>query len=160
MRSPIGPFLAAATPTSVVAGTGLRFVYASTFALQVVLALAVGAVLVSLAPNTSRPHDLLAGVLLAMAALHLPLGLLLAWAVSRSPGKGPALVGAVTAAVVLAVPAWFAVLLTISAQRTPYVAAAWAVLAVGSAVGFMLAPRWVQGALTPVPPTSPDGGNP
>jgi hypothetical protein len=160
MRSPIAPFLAADPPSSVVAGTGLRFAYASTFSFQVVLALAVGAVLVWLAPNTSRPHDLMAGVLLAMAVAHLPLGLLVAWAVSRSPGKGPALVGAVTAAVVLAVPAWFAVLMTISAQRAPYVVAAWAVLALGYALGFVLAPRWVQGAITPVPPTATDGGIP
>jgi hypothetical protein len=160
MRSPIAPFLTADLPTSAAAGTGLRFVYASTFSLQVVLALAVGAVLLWLAPGASRPHDLMAGVLLTMAAVHLPLGLLLAWAASRSPGKGPALVGAVTAAVVLAVPAWFAVLLTISAQRAPYVVAAWAVLALGYAVGFMLAPRWVQAAITPVPPTATDGGSP
>lgn len=158
MRSPLAPFLAAEPPTPMVAGAGLRFVYASTFSLQVVLALAVGALLVWVAPRAARPHDLMAGVLLAMAVLHLPLGLVVAWAAGRAPGKGPALVGALTAAVVLAVPAWFAVLLTISAQRAPYVVAAWAVLALGYAAGLLLSPRWIQGAITPVDPTPPDGG--
>jgi hypothetical protein len=158
MRSPIAPFLAADVPTSAVAGTGLRFAYASAFSLQVVLALAVGALAVWLAPRTASPHDLMAGVLLAMAVLHLPLGLLLSWAVGRSPGKGPALVAALTAAVVLSVPAWFAVLLTVSAQRAPYVVTTWAVLALGYAAGLLLSPRWIQGAITPVEPTEPDGG--
>jgi hypothetical protein len=103
----------------------------------------------SLAPRTAQPHDLMAGVLVAMAAAHLPLGLVLAWAVSRPPGKGSALVGALTAAVVLSVPAWFAVLLSITAQRTPYVLVTWSLLAAGYLGGMLLAPRWVRAATTP-----------
>jgi hypothetical protein len=149
MRTPLSDLLAADPPDPATAGAGIRFVYGITFLVQVALAVAVGAALSSLGPSAARPHDLMAGVLVVMAAAHLPLGLVLARAVSRPPGKGAALVGALTAAVVLSVPAWFAVLLSITAQRTPYVGVAWSLLAAGYLGGMALSPRWVRGATTP-----------
>lgn len=151
MRTPLSELLAAAVPDAATAASGIRFVYGVTFLAQVVLAVIVGATLVWLGPRTARPHDLMAGILPVMAAAHLPLGLVLAWAVGRAPGKGSALVGALTAAVVLSVPAWFAVLLAITAQRTPYVVGAWSLLAAGYAAGMALSPGWVRGATTPPP---------
>jgi len=152
MRTPLAPYLAAEVPDATTAGSGLRFVYAALFVAQVALALLVGIALVALAPSGARPHDLTSAVLLSMAALHLPLGLLLAWAVSRRPGKGSALVGALTAAVVLSVPAWFAVLLAITGQRSAFVAAGWGLVAVGYAGGLALTPRWIRGATRPAEP--------
>ncbi|MDA0700004.1 MAG: hypothetical protein O3A02_02195 [bacterium] len=152
MRTPLAPFLVAELPDAATAGSALRFVYAATFLAQVALAVAVGALLVWIGPSSGRPHDLMSAVLVAMAAVHLPIGLLLAWAVSRRPGKGSALVGALTAAVVLSVPAWFAVLLAITGQRFPYVAAAWALVALGYAGGMVLTPSWVRRATLPADP--------
>jgi hypothetical protein len=151
MRTPLSALLAAEAPDAATAGSGIRFVYAVTFLVQVALAVTVGATLAWLGPRTARPHDLMAGIFLVMAASHLPLGLVVARAVSRAPGKGSALVGALTAAVVLSVPAWFAVLLAITAQRTPYVVGAWSLLAAGFAAGMALSPGWVRGATTPPP---------
>jgi hypothetical protein len=152
MRTPLAPYLAAEVPDAATAGSGLRFVYAALFLAQVALAVVVGGALVALAPSAARPHDLTSSVLLTMAALHLPLGLLLAWAVSRRPGKGSALVGALTAAVVLSVPAWFAVLLAITGQRGGFVAAGWSLVALGYAGGLALTPGWVRGAMRPAEP--------
>ncbi|MFN2322427.1 MAG: hypothetical protein ABR510_05655 [Trueperaceae bacterium] len=158
MRSPLTPFLAAEVPTHGVAGSALRMAYAAVFLAQVALAAVVGAVLFAALPTPPRPNDWVAGVLVAFAALHLPLGAGLAWAASRSAGKGAALAGAITAAVLLSVPAWFLALAMLSAQRTPFLLAGGALLAVGYGVGFAFVPRFVQAATTPV--ERPEGTEP
>lgn len=150
MRSPLSPFLAAEVPTEPVAAAALRFVYAAVFLAQVVLAAAVGTVLFSALATPPRSNDWVAGVLVAFGALHLPLGGGLAWAASRSPGKGSALAGAITAAVLLSAPAWFLALATLSAQRTPFLMAGLALVAVGYGLGFAFLRRFVRAATTPV----------
>ena len=150
MRSPLTPFFATRIPTVGVAGAALRFAYAAVFLAQVALAAVVGAVLFAALPTPPRPNDWVAGVLMAFAALHLPLGGGLAWAASRSPGKGAALAGAITAAVLLSVPAWFLALAVLSAQRLPFLVAGLALVAVGYGIGFAFVPRFVRAATTPV----------
>ena len=152
MRSPRTPFLAADVPTPAVASAALRLVYAVVFLAQVVLAGAVGVALFAALPSPPRPNDWVAGVLIGFAALHLPLGGGLAWASSGSPGKGAALAGAITAAVLLSVPAWFLALATLSAQRPPFLLAGLALVAVGYGIGFAFLPRFVRAATTPVDP--------
>lgn len=155
MRSPLTPFLAAEVPTPAVAGSALRLAYATVFLGQVALAALVAVVLFAALPTPPRPNDWVAGVLVAFAALHLPLGGGLAWAASRSAGKGAALAGAITAAVLLSVPAWFVALAALSAQRTPFLLAGMALVAVGYGIGFAFVPRFVRAATTPVEP--PEG---
>ena len=150
MRSPLTPFLAAGVPTPGVAGAALRFAYAAVFLAQVALAAIVGAVLFAALPTPPRPNDWVAGVMVGFAALHVPLGGGLAWAASRAPGKGAALAGAITAAVLLSVPAWFLALAVLSAQRTPFLFAGLALVAVGYGIGFAFVPRFVRVATTPV----------
>ncbi len=161
MRSPLTPFLAAGVPTPAVAFAALRVVYAVVFLAQVVLAATVSAVLFATLQSPPRPNDWVAGVLVGFAALHLPLGGGLAWAASRSPGKGAALAGAITAAALLSVPAWFLALAALSAQRTPFLLAGLALVAVGYGLGFGLLRRFVRAATTPVAVVgtdpSPDG---
>ena len=164
MRSPLTPFLAADLPAPAVAAAALRFVYAAVFLAQVALAAVVGILLFAALPTPPRPNDWVAGVLVGFAALHLPLGGGLAWAASRSPGKGAALAGAITAAVLLSVPAWFLALATLSAQRTPFLLAGLALVAVGYGLGFAFLRRFVRAATTPVDPPEgteprPDGGS-
>lgn len=158
MRSPLAPFLAAEVPTPEVAAAALRFVYAVVFLAQVALAAVVGAALFAALPNPPRSNDWVAGVLVGFAALHLPLGGGLAWAASRSPGKGAALAGAITAAVLLSVPAWFLALATLSAQRPPFLLAGLALVAVGYGLGFAFLRRFVRAATTPV--EVPEGTEP
>lgn len=134
------------------ASAALRFVYAVVFLLQVALAAVVGALLFAALPSPPRPNDWVAGVLVGFAALHLPLGGGLAWAASRSPGKGAALAGSITAAVLLSVPAWFLALATLSAQRPPFLLAGLALVAFGYGLGFAFLPRFVRAATTPVEP--------
>lgn len=163
MRSPLTPFLAADAPTPAVAASALRFVYAAVFLAQVVLAAVVGAALFAALPSPPRPNDWVAAVLVGFAAVHLPLGGGLAWAASRSPGKGAALAGAITAAVLLSVPAWFLALAVLSAQRPPFLLGGLALVAIGYGVGFAFTPRFVRAAITPVePPASeaPEVGAP
>lgn len=150
MRSPLTPFFAADVPSGPVAGSALRFVYASVFVAQTLLALVIGTALAAALPTPPRPNDGIAAVLLIFGFVHLPLGVALAWAASRAPGKGTALGGAIVAAVVLSVPAWFLALAVLSAQRSPYLFAGAGVLAVGYALGFALVPRFVRAACTPV----------
>ena len=152
MRSPLTPFLAADVPTAATAAAALRFVYAVVFLAQVALAAVVGAALFSALPSPPRANDWVAGVLVGFAALHLPLGGGLAWAASRSPGKGAALAGAITAAVLLSVPAWFLALATLSAQRAPFLLAGVVLVAVGYGLGFAFLRRFVRAATTPVEP--------
>jgi len=150
MRTPLTPFLGADVPDPAAASAALRLVYAVVFLAQVALAAAVGAALFAALPTPPRPNDWVAGVLIGFAALHLPLGAGLAWAASRSPGKGVALAGAITAAVLLSVPAWFLALAALSGQRTPFLLAGLALVAVGYGLGFALLPRFVRAATTPV----------
>ena len=152
MRSPLTPFLAADVPDAATAAAALRFVYAVVFLAQVTLAAVVGAALFAALPSPSRANDWVAGVLVGFAAMHLPLGAGLAWAASRSPGKGAALAGAITAAVLLSAPAWFLALAMLSAQRAPFLLAGVALVAVGYGLGFAFLPRFVRAATTPVEP--------
>ena len=149
-RTPLAPFLAAEVPTPGVAAAALRFVYAAVFLAQVALAAVVGSVLFAALTAPPRPNDWVAGVLVGFAALHLPLGGGLAWAASRAPGKGAALAGAITAAVLLSVPAWFLALATLSGQRTPFLLAGLALVVVGYGLGFAFLRRFVRAATAPV----------
>jgi hypothetical protein len=149
MRTPLTAYLASDVPTPSVAANGVRFTYAVVFAAQVAVAGAVGAVLAWALPSLPRPNDLVAGVLVTFAAAHIPLGGALAWSASSAPGKGTALAGAITAAVLLSVPAWFVALLVISAQRPVFLLAGGALLAVGYGLGFAFTPRFVRAAITP-----------
>ncbi len=153
MRTPLTAFFAADVPTPAVAANGVRFAYAVVFVAQVVVAGAAAALLAWALPSSSRPNDLVAGVLVAFAAVHLPLGAALAWSASSSAGKGTAMAGAITAAVLLSVPAWFVALLVVSAQRPVFLLAGGALLAVGYGLGFAFTPRFVRAAITP--PTPP-----
>ena len=150
LRWPLTPFLEAPLPTTAVAAAALRFVYAAVFLIQVALAALVGATLSAALTTPPRPNDWVAGVLVGFAALHLPLGGGLAWAASRSPGKGAALAGAIVAAVLLSVPAWFLALAMLSAQRTPFLFAGLALVAIGYGLGFAFLGRFVKAATTPV----------
>ncbi|MDF1522327.1 MAG: hypothetical protein P1P87_05840 [Trueperaceae bacterium] len=150
MRTPLTPFFAAEVPSGPVAGAALRFAYGSVFLAQTLLALVIGTALAAALPTSPRPNDAIAAVLLAFGVVHLPLGVVLAWAASRAPGKGTALGGAIAAAVALSVPAWFLALAVLSAQRSPFLFAGAGVLAVGYALGFALVPRFVRAACAPV----------
>lgn len=156
MRTPLTAYLAADVPSPPVAAHALRLAYAVVFVGQVGVASVAAGLLAWALPAPPRPNDLVAGVLVAFAAAHLPLGAALAWSASGSPGKGAALAGAITAAVLLSVPGWFVALLVVSAQRPLFVLAGGALLAVGYGLGFALTPRFVRAATTPPPPPADD----
>lgn len=160
MRTPLTPFFAADVPAPAVASAALRFAYASVFLAQVLLAAVVGALLAWALPSAPRPNDGIAAVLLAFAFFHLPLGAALAWSASRASGKGAALAGTITAAVLLSVPAWFLALQLVSAQRPPFLAAGLALIAIGYGLGFAFVPRWVRAATTPPEEPDPDAPAP
>lgn len=152
MRSPWRRFLAAPVPTAADAGAALRAMYALAFLAQTSLAALVALILGWAVDATPRANDVVAAVLLVFGALHLPLGAFLAWSASRAPGKGAAMASAITASVLLSVPAWFLALAVISGQRAPYLVAGLAVLSAGYALGFAFVPRFVRAATTPEDP--------
>ena len=129
----------------------LRLVYLVVFGLQLLLALTLAALLAQLVPVRGAPNDVVAIVLLVMGAFHLPLGWVLARSTLRAGGRQAALSGTIAAAVLFSIPAWFAALLLVSNQRTPYLAGIGAVIVVGYSLGFALASIAARVAAAPEP---------
>jgi len=167
LRGPLGALLAAATPDLATALRAVRWTYAIVFLAQTLLALAVSLGLAALLGTRVRPSDVLAGVLLAMSLVHVPVGVALGYALAGRPGRGAAVASATAAAVALSVTAWFAALMAVSGQRPSFVAAALTVVALAYLTGFALTPRCARATLHPEPaapvrrgsepPGEPDG---
>ncbi|CAN5664162.1 hypothetical protein BH23DEI1_BH23DEI1_05910 [soil metagenome] len=149
-RGPLAPFLAADEPSLAVATQALRFVFLGLFGAQVTVALALGATVAAFVPQRPAPHDVFALVLVAMAALHVPLAWLLSAAARRSGGKQAALSSTVLGGVLASVPAWFAALMLISGQRSVYLLFVMTILAAAYALGFIGAGRAAVAATRPI----------
>jgi len=135
----------------------LRSVYALMFLGQLVVALALAIVVRLLSHMHTNPSPLLGWVLVALACLELPLGLVLAGLAGlagRGPDRRRALSAALLGAVVLSTPAWFAALALATGQGGMPVLVLWGLLALYYAVGVggagRLAGRAAQG-----PPAGP-----
>jgi len=148
-RGPLAPLFGSAPPALGAALRALRWAYAGSFLAQSVLALAVGLGLSAVLGARPRPNDVVALVLLGMAVVHVVLGVALGYALAGRPGRAAALAAAVATAVALSVPAWFAALMVVSSQRTPFLAGIVAVLALAYVAGFALTPRCARAALLP-----------
>ena len=144
-------------PTAFQAAALLRLVYLLVFGLQVLLAVLVGSALAWLVPTRGVPNDLVAVVLLAMGAFHLPLGWVLARTALRAGGRQAALSGTIAGAVLFSIPAWFGALLLVSGQRPLYLLGIAAVISVGYALGFALAGLAARVAATPEATQAPAG---
>ncbi len=151
LRGPLAALLAAAPPEPATALRAVRWTYAVVFVAQTVLALVVSLGLAALLGTRGRPSDVLAGVLLAMSLLHVPVGVALAYALAGRPGRGAAVASATAAAVALSVTAWFAALMAVSGQRSSFLVGAFAVVALAYLAGFALTPRCARAALRPEP---------
>jgi hypothetical protein len=121
----------------------------------VLVASAFALLIAALLPARPGPHDLVAVVLVAMAAFHVPLAYLLATAASRAGGREAALSSTILAAVLASVPAWFAALLVISGQRPLFLVVAMTVLSLGYALGFVVTGRAADAATRPSPSQEP-----
>lgn len=151
MIARIRAFASGPPPEPFEAAALLRQVYLATFALQLLLALAIGGLVALLVPVRGAPNDVVALVLLAVAVAHLPLGWALARTAIRAGGRPSALSGVVAAAMLFSIPAWFGVLLVVSGQRPLALIAIAAVISVGYALGFLLTGLATQVATTPEP---------
>jgi len=151
LHGPLGALLAAALPDMGTALRAVRWTYAIVFLAQTLLALTVSLGLTALLGIRGRPSDVLAGVLLAMSLLHVPVGLALGYALAGRPGRGAAVASATAAAVALSVTAWFAALMAVSNQRTSFLVASFVVVALAYLAGFALTPRCARAALRPEP---------
>lgn len=137
----------------------LRSVYFAVFAAQSLLALLLGTALARLVPGTGAAgagSSVLGAVLLTAAILHLPVGWLLGRAAIRAGGRRSALSGTVSAAVLLSVPAWFAVLLLASGQRPLYLLGIVAVLAIAAGLGLPITRVAARCATTFEPAAEPE----
>lgn len=142
MFSGLRRFLLEPTPARVQAAAPLRLLFALAFFGQfgvVALAWPLLALFATPAPASS---PLTAQVLLGVALLELPLGLLVAEMVARPGGKEGAMAGAIALGVVLATPAWFALFVWLSGGARLYLAAFWGVLALYYLLGWVLAVRY------------------
>lgn len=146
-------------PSPAAAAGPLRLAYAGVFLAQTLLALAVALTLLLVTGARPRPHDVMAGVLLGMALLHVPLGVALGYAASGAPGRGAGLAGALGAGVALSVTAWFAALAFVSGQRPPWLVASVGVVALAYLAGFALTPRFARAAARADEPTTPDAAS-
>jgi hypothetical protein len=159
LHGPLGALLAASPPDLGTALRAVRWTYAIVFMAQTLLALTVSLGLTALLGTRGRPSDVLAAVLLAMSLLHVPVGLALGYALAGRPGRGAAVASATAAAVALSVTAWFASLMAVSGQRTGFLVAAFAVVALAYLAGYALTPRCARAALRPEP-AAPSGAEP
>lgn len=154
MIGPLRPYFEAEVPTRAQAELALRLVFLGVFGAQVVVAFAVGLGIAAAVPSRPRPNDAFAVVLLVMGAAHLPLGWLLAAAARHAGGKQAAMSSTILSAVLLSVPAWFAALLVVSAQRPLYLLVAAALLSLAYALGFLATGRAAVAAGRPPPDTA------
>jgi uncharacterized membrane protein len=154
MRAPRGPlrrFFDTERPSLDDATAALRLVFLGLFGAQVLVALALGLGVALMMPVRPRPNDAFAIVLVGIATLHLPMAWLLSRAATRAGGKQAALSATVVGAVLASLPAWFAALMMISAQRAPYLFAVVAVLSSGYALGFASIGAAARAATKPPP---------
>lgn len=132
----------------------LRGLFAAMFLGQMLVALVL-AVLVRLVTDVqARPSPLLGWVLVALAALELPVGLMLVTVAARGNDRRRALSAALVGAVVLSTPAWFAALALATAQGGPPVLVLWGILAAYYAAGVVGIGR-LAGRAVRSPPWTP-----
>lgn len=149
-------FFAGGLPDRATAGSAIGLIYVAAFFGHLLLAALLAALLAWWLPGRQQqPNDLMATVLVAFAALQLPVGAAMAWVASGQPGKGPAVAGATVAAVMLSSPAWFIALMVVSNQRLVFLLVGAAVLMVAYGMGFAFMPRFVRAAITPPPEEEP-----
>lgn len=147
MLGPLRQFLKSRHPTPADALLAVRLVFGLSFWMQIGFVMLVGGVMWFFVEG-SGGDSVLGLVLLVLGGLELPLALALANAVARAGGKGGALSGATFLGVVLATPAWFA-LLAGFAGGLNYTLLLVALLALYYALGFVLAGRFARLALLP-----------
>jgi hypothetical protein len=119
---------------------------------QMVVALLLAVIVRLLSELHTRPSLLLGWVLVALAALELPLGALLAGIAGRGDDRRRALSAALLAAVIFSTPAWFAALALATGQRGAPVLVLWGLLALYYALGAAGAGRLAARAVR-APPT-------
>lgn len=132
----------------------LRGVFATMFVAQLVIALLLAGLLRLIDPIVTRPSPLLGWVLVALAALELPLGTALAGVAGRGNDRRRALSAALLGAVVLSTPAWFAALALATGQRGLPIWVLWGMLALYYAVGVAFVGRFASRAAQAPPPAS------
>lgn len=141
----------------------LRAIYAAMFLGQMVIAMGLALVVRLVSHLHTRPSPLLGWVLVALACLELPLGLLLGGLAGRGRDRRRALSAALLGAVVLSTPAWFAALALATGQGGTPVIVLWGLLALYYAVGVTavgrLAGRAAQGPASP-PSSGPSASQP
>lgn len=132
----------------------LRGVFAAMFLGQMAVALLLGVSVRLLSDLHTRPSSFLGWVLVALAAVDLPLGALLSGIAGRGDDRRRALSAALLAAVILSTPAWFAALALATGQRGAPVLVLWGLLALYYAFGAAGAGRLAARAVR-APPTPP-----
>lgn len=106
MLKPLQTFLANPHPTLPEAVSFLRTTFVLIFMAQgMVAALLMGAL--QLIMGSGSTNALVSQILVVFSLLQIPVGVLLAYGVSRAGGKGAALSGVIMAGVMLATPVWF-----------------------------------------------------
>lgn len=154
MKDRLRAFLREPRPDPATAVTFLRLVYAGMFGAQTVVAALLGLLLLLLAPPARPAAPVLSWTLVALAALQLPLALLMVAASARAGGKGAALSATLVAGVLLSTPAWFLMMALVMGSRGTPPLLLLLQLAVGYALGFGLTGRLAR--LVPRPPPEGD----
>lgn len=106
MLKPLQSFLTNPHPTLPQAVSFLRMAFVLIFMAQCFVAILL-MVLLRLIAGSGSTSPLLSQILIVFSLLQIPVGILLAYGVSRVGGKGAALSGVIMAGVMLAVPVWF-----------------------------------------------------
>lgn len=155
MLGPLRQFLKSRHPTPADALLAVRLMFGLSFWVQIGFVVFVGVGMRLFVGASPQGDTILSPVLLVLGGLELPLALALANAVARAGGKGGALSGATFLGVVLATPAWFALLAGFAGGLNLYTLLLVALLALYYALGFVLAGRFARLALLPKADNSP-----
>lgn len=146
MFKPLHHFLTNPEPTLSQAVSFLRTTFVLIFMAQSAVAALLMAVL-QLIVGGGSTSNLLSQILLVFSLLQIPVGVLLAYGVSRAGGKGAALSGVIMAGVVLATPVWFLAFAFLVGSAPLYLAILLAIVVNAYAAGFLLCQHLAKLAL-------------
>jgi hypothetical protein len=128
-------------PTLTQATGFLRLVFALSFGLQLLFALALTLILFVFSKERND-SSLLSQIMIVLAFLQLPLALFISHQVSKAGNRQAYLSAAIMSGVLLSTPAWFAAMAFLSTSQSLYLFIFLLILMNYYALGFILCGRW------------------
>jgi hypothetical protein len=140
-------FIADPTPSYGQALQALRLLFMLMFMGQLAVVAVTAASFLLFVQRSAGASPLIAQILLAFAVLQLPVALGIATLAARQGLKGGALAAVISLAVILASPAWYALLLWLISSPGQYLLLALLVLTLAYSLGFIQSSYYAKMAI-------------